>query len=126
MVDPITTGALVASALSLGAKAVEVATGEATKDAYKALKAKVTRWASSEVAALEKTPESGARQAVLAEIIDNRPKEDQQAARELAEAVLKHLEGGGTNVSASGNNAIAAGRDVSGNTIIRGNRNVIR
>jgi hypothetical protein len=66
----------------------------ATKDAYKALKAKVTRWASSEVAALEKTPESGARQAVLAEIIDNRPKEDQQAARELAEAVLKHLEGG--------------------------------
>jgi hypothetical protein len=94
MVDPITTGALVASALSLGAKAVEVATGEATKDAYKALKAKVTRWASSEVAALEKTPESGARQAVLAEIIDNRPKEDQQAARELAEAVLKHLEGG--------------------------------
>jgi hypothetical protein len=32
----------VASALSLGAKAVEVATGEATKDAYKALKAKVT------------------------------------------------------------------------------------
>jgi hypothetical protein len=27
-------------------------------------------------------------------IIDNRPKEDQQAARGLAEAVLKHLEGG--------------------------------
>jgi hypothetical protein len=90
MIDPITTGALVASALSLGAKAVEVATGEATKDAYKALKAKVTRWASSEVAVLEKTP----RQAVLAEIIDNRPKEDQQAARETGRGRSQASKGG--------------------------------
>ena len=112
-----------ASALSLGAKAVEVATGEATKDAYKALKAKVTRWASSEVAVLEKTPESGARQAVLAEIIDNRPGSASRARN--WSRPFSSLEGGGTNVSASGNNAIAAGRDVSG-TIIRGNRNVIR
>jgi hypothetical protein len=74
---------------------------------------------------LEKTPESGARQAVLAEIIDNRPKEDQQAARETGRGRSQASKGGGTNVSASGNNAIAAGRDVSG-TIIRGNRNVIR
>jgi hypothetical protein len=94
MIDPITTGALVASALSLGAKAVEVATGEVTKDAYKALKAKVTRWASSEVAVLEKTPESGARQAVLAEIIDNRPKEDQQAARETGRGRSQASKGG--------------------------------
>jgi hypothetical protein len=93
MIDPITTGALVASALSLGAKAVEVATGEATKDAYKALKAKVTRWASSEVV-LEKTPESVARQAVLAEIIDNRPKEDQQAARETGRGRSQASKGG--------------------------------
>lgn len=43
---------------------------------------------------LEKTPESGARQAVLAEIIDNRPKEDQQAARETGRGRSQASKGG--------------------------------
>jgi hypothetical protein len=124
--EPITTGALAAAALALGTKVADTATGEVVKDAYRALKAKIANWASShDVAELEKTPDSQARQAVLAEIIDNRPREDQQLVRELAETIISHLESNseGGKVVASGQNSIAAGRDVSGNTIIHGNRN---
>jgi hypothetical protein len=126
--EPITTGALAAAALSLGAKVADTATGEIVKDAYKALKAKLASWASHDVAELEKTPDSQPRQAVLAEIVDKRPSEDQQLVRELAETVIRHLKPkseGGT-VSASGENVVAAGGDVIGNNIIFGNRNRVQ
>jgi hypothetical protein len=54
MVDPVTVGSLVAGALSMTAEAVLKGTvGEAVKDGYKALKEKVSHWASGEVTALE-------------------------------------------------------------------------
>jgi hypothetical protein len=54
MVDPVTVGSLVAGALSMTAEEVlKGAVGEAVKDGYKALKEKVSHWASGEVTALE-------------------------------------------------------------------------
>jgi hypothetical protein len=92
MTDPVTVGALVVGALSMTAEAVlKGAVGEAAKDGYKALKEKVSRWASGDVEELEKTPGSAARQAVIAEIIDAQPKEDQLLLRDLAEALVAKL-----------------------------------
>ena len=92
MTDPVTVGALVVGALSMAAEAVlKGAVGEAVKDGYKALKEKVSRWASGDVEELEKTPSSAARQAVIAEIIDAQSKEDQLLLRDLAEALVAKL-----------------------------------
>ena len=91
MADPITVGVLVASALSLGGEAVKVAVGEAVKDAYKALKAKLTIWAEVDVAELEKTPHSEPRKAVIAEVVNNLPPEDQEKLQELAQVLTTKL-----------------------------------
>jgi hypothetical protein len=73
MPDPVTLGALVAAALSMGGEAtLKGAVGEAVKDAYKLLKEKVSHWAFSDAEALEKTPASTTRQAVIAEIVNAR------------------------------------------------------
>ena len=59
MADPITIGALVATALSMAAEAtLKGAVGEAAKDAYKKLKDAVARWTGNDVEALEKNPTS--------------------------------------------------------------------
>ena len=92
MVDPVTVGSLVAGALSMTAEAVlKGAVGEAVKDGYKALKEKVSHWASGEVTALEATPSSIGRQTVIAEIIDAQSEEDRKSLRELAEALVAKL-----------------------------------
>jgi hypothetical protein len=92
MVGAFTVGALVVEALSMAAEAVlKGAAGEAVKDGYKALKEKVSRWASGDVKELEKTPSSAARQAMIAEIIDAQPEEDQRSLRDLAEALVAKL-----------------------------------
>ena len=92
MADALTVGSLVAGALSMAAEAVlKGAVGEAVKDGYKALKEKVSRWASGDVEKLEKTPGSAARQAVIAEIIDAQSEEDQISLRDLAEALVAKL-----------------------------------
>ena len=92
MVDPVTIGSLVAGALSMAAEAVwKGAAGEAAKDGYKALKEKVSHWGSSEVAALEATPRSIGRQAVIAEIIDAQAEDDRKALRILAETLVAKL-----------------------------------
>jgi hypothetical protein len=88
--DPITVGLLVAGALSLGGEAVKAAVGEAVKDAYKALKDKLAIWAAGDVAELEKTPHSDLRKAVIAEVVNGRPAEDQDELRGLAQ-VLSQL-----------------------------------
>ena len=55
MADPVTIGVLTASALAMaGEAALKGAVGEAAKDAYKALKNRVARWAGSDVEALER------------------------------------------------------------------------
>jgi hypothetical protein len=88
----MTVGSLVAGALSMAAEAVlKGAVGEAVKNGYKALKEKVSHWASSEVAALEKTPDSIGRQTVIAEIIDAQSEEDRKSLRVLAEALVAKL-----------------------------------
>lgn len=95
MVDPVTAvtvGSLVAGALSMTAEAVlKGAVGEAVKDGYKALKERVSHWASGEVTALEATPSSIGRQTVIAEIIDAQLEEDRKSLRALAEALVAQL-----------------------------------
>ena len=76
MSDPATIGVLAASALAMAAEAVvKSSVGEVVKDAYKALKDKVALWICGDVEALEKTPASPSRQAVIAEEIDRRSPE---------------------------------------------------
>jgi hypothetical protein len=89
--DPVTIGMLVAGALSFGGEAVKTAIGEAVKDAYKALKNKLTVWANNDLAELEKTPRSDTRKAVIAEIVNNLPMEDQEKLRDLAQALTTKL-----------------------------------
>jgi hypothetical protein len=90
--EPLTIGALVASALGLaGEAALKGTVGEAAKDAYAALKSKIAAWANSDVKALETTPTSAPRQAVLAEAIDGRPVAEQEEARDLAKQLIAAL-----------------------------------
>ncbi len=92
MTDPVTIGALVASALATAApEVVKSAVGEAAKDAYKALKKKLWPSAAAEVTTLEAAPSSKGKQLAVAEIIDARPQDEQQALRALAEALLAKL-----------------------------------
>jgi hypothetical protein len=66
MVDPVTIGGLAASALAMaGEAALKGTVGEVAKDAYKTLKSMVAQWAGGDVHALEKTPTSQARRAVV-------------------------------------------------------------
>jgi hypothetical protein len=93
MTDPVTIGALAASALAMAADAViKGATGEATRDAYKALKDKIVQWASSDVVALENTPTSTTRQAVIAEEINKQSQDDQVTVQSLANTLMEALE----------------------------------
>ena len=88
MADPVTIGAVVAWALGLGGEAVaKGALAEAAKDAYQALKAKVSGWAATDVVELEKAPDSSARQMVIAETINRLPPHDQELLHDLAKAL---------------------------------------
>jgi hypothetical protein len=92
MADLATLGAVVSLALSMGAEATLKSTvGEVVKDGYKALKEKVSHWAAHDVEALEKTPTSTTRQAVIAEIIDAQSQEDRDAVYSLAETLSARL-----------------------------------
>jgi hypothetical protein len=59
--------------------------------APKRLKEKVSHWASNDVEALAQTPTSTTRQAVIAEIVDARPKDDQEPLHALAETLVAGL-----------------------------------
>lgn len=94
MADTVTIGTLVALALSLGGEAmVKGAVSEVVKDAYKALKTKMSVWAAGDVGELEKTPDSNTRKVVIAEIIDRLSREDQESLRDLAQALTGKLKG---------------------------------
>src|SRR5271166_5786932 len=100
MSDPVTIGVLAASALAMAAEAVlKGAVGEAVKDAYKALKEKVSHWAAGEVATLEAAPKSKGKQLAVAEIIDAQPVDELNAVGVLAETLIGHLK---ENASAIG------------------------
>lgn len=92
MTDPVTIGALVASALATAApEVVKSAVGEAVKDGYRALKEKLLPWAATEVAALEASPASKGKQLAVAEVIDTRPDDERLALCAVAEILIAKL-----------------------------------
>jgi hypothetical protein len=92
MSDLATIGVVVSSVLAMAAEAVvKSGVGEAAKDAYKALKERVSRWASGEAATLEAAPSSKGRQLAVAEIIDAQSQGDKDALLALAEIVITKL-----------------------------------
>ena len=92
MSDPVTFGALVASALSMAGKAMlNGVVGEATKDAYKALKERTSRWINNDLSELERAPHSAGRQAVIAETINRLSLEDQEMLRVPTQMLFSEL-----------------------------------
>ncbi|MGJ0426023.1 hypothetical protein [Methylocystis sp.] len=92
MTDPVTIGALAASALAMAMEAaVKGVSGHGAKDAYDALKSKVAKWAKNDVTALEQTPDSAARKAVIAEIIDQVAEPEKEIVKALAERLINSL-----------------------------------
>jgi hypothetical protein len=92
MNDPVTIGTLAASALAMAMEALgKGVLGDDAKDAFYSLKDKIVQWASSDVAALETTPMSEARKAVVAEGIEQRSPEDEESVRVLAVALIEAL-----------------------------------
>ncbi len=92
MVEPVSTGALVASALSVGAAAfAKGMLSEAAKDAYGKLKNAIAGWAGENVNQLEQK-QSPAREAVLAEIVDEREEIEKQDLTALARALIATLD----------------------------------
>ena len=97
MVDPVTVRALTASALAMAGDAVvKGVLGEVVKDSYKALKGRIAHWAAGDLEALEKAPNSAARQAVVAEIIDAQPSNDVAEVRVLADRLIAAMRSAGS------------------------------
>ena len=97
LTDPVTIGALAASALSMAAgEVLKGAVGEAVKDAYASLKRGIGRWAGNDVEALEKAPASAGRQQIIAEVVDQQSDDDKTATRELAERLITALRAEGS------------------------------
>ena len=117
LMEPVTTGALVAGALS--AAAATLAKGmlsETAKDVYKKLKEKISSWASHDVESLEKDPESTAREAVIAESVDKRDDGEKKDLAALAEELISALGDEGRAAAAritviAMHGGMAAGRD---------------
>ena len=92
MVDPVTIGACASTVLSMASEAaLKGLIGEAAKDAYKALKEKIAKWAAPDIEALEKKPDSAARQAVLTETIDGLPEAEKLSVKILVEELANAL-----------------------------------
>ena len=92
MVEPVSTGALVAGALSVGAATfAKGMLSEAAKNAYGKLKNAIAGWAGHDVNQLEKN-QSPAREAALAEIVDEREEIEKQDLTALARALIATLD----------------------------------
>lgn len=93
MVDPVTIGTLAANVLAMGAEtALKAGVGEAVKDAYKALKARLSRHAPEEVDALEAAPTSKGKQMAVAERIDETDQVDETELRQLVRLLTDAIE----------------------------------
>ncbi|WP_156955534.1 hypothetical protein [Polaromonas glacialis] len=91
MADPVTVGAFVVSVLTMAGEAtLKGVVGEAVKDAYKALKTQVGKWASGDFDKLAEAPTAG-RQLVVAEAIDGQPESDRASIEQLARILLDAL-----------------------------------
>jgi hypothetical protein len=94
MPDPVTIGALAAWALGAAADALSKGVlEEAAKDAYRSLKERISQWANTDVAALEKAPTSKSRKAVIAEVVDAQSERDRESLRGLIQALIDQLKG---------------------------------
>lgn len=92
MSDPVTIGTIASMVLSMGSEAaLKGVIGEAVKDAYKALKGKISHWAGADVEALERNPGSAARRAVVAEVVDELPENEKVSVKALAAALADAL-----------------------------------
>jgi hypothetical protein len=92
MVEPVTLGAVVASALAMAAEAaLKGSVGEAAKEAYQALKGKIAEWTGYDVDLLEKDPASKGRQTVVAEKLDRQSEADKAEMRDLALRLIESL-----------------------------------
>jgi hypothetical protein len=96
MPEPLTIGALTATALAMAGEAgLKEAVSNVVKDAYKALKAKLSPEAQSKLDALEKAPSSKDRLSDLAEAVD-RSVSDQVALRHLSRQLVTALKADAT------------------------------
>jgi len=94
MVDPVSVGGLVALALSTATEAiVKGFAEEGTKDVYNALKERLSRLNSADVEALEKSPTSIGKQAIVAELVDSQSGSEREALRRLAQELSAALSG---------------------------------
>jgi hypothetical protein len=92
LVEPLTVGALVALALSTATESiVKGVAEEATKDAYRALKEKLSQLNPDDVEALVNSPSSTGRQVVVAELVDNRSKDERENLRALAQSLANAM-----------------------------------
>lgn len=90
MADPITLGALIATALASGAsEAGKAALGAAAKDAYEALKSATRRLLGPAAEQLESRPDSNPR--AVAKLADDLPETDRNGLATLAEALSRAL-----------------------------------
>jgi hypothetical protein len=104
------TGAMVAAVFVAAAEAALKGTlSAAAKDAYRVLKDWIGTWAADEVQALEKTPDSAVRSALLAEVIDARGADDQAKTRLLAQRLIERLKEAGVPAPAVNLGDIRAG-----------------
>jgi hypothetical protein len=118
--DPVTIGALAATALGIVAQTALKGTIDAVvKDAYTALKEKIASWAGADVEALVTEPSSRARHAVIAEAIDARPEREQEDVKALANRVFEALKQAPppTRMVSADRGAVAVGGNISGSTI---------
>jgi hypothetical protein len=85
-------GSIVATILAMfGEAALKGAAGEVAKDLYKSLKSKVAHWAKGDLEALEASPNSAGRQAVVAELVDSLPVDERTAIATLVQKLIPHL-----------------------------------
>src|SRR4051794_915949 len=95
MTDTVTTGALVACALSMASVTfVKSLITEGAKDLYGQLRSRLVRLSESAVQSLEEKPDSASRQGAIAEMVDERDDGEKRElaalARELIEAISEY------------------------------------
>lgn len=96
MTDIATIGTLAASVMATATDAViKGFATEAVKDSYKALKNRILGVAGTDTNALEANPQSKARQAVVAEIIDQQANDEKERLLYLMTALVQAIESAG-------------------------------
>lgn len=116
--EPVTTGALVAAALSTAAATLAKGMlSETAKDTYNKLKHTIAGWAGRDLSRLEKNPESEARESDIAELVNEREEKEKQELAVLAQELVAALGDAGkaraeTRITViAKHGGMAAGRD---------------